>query len=62
MKDWLNKLLGRPNVPKRNKVQIDMRYETHSFKMDPIFDPNLSSDNDDDNVDDINITDVKQKK
>ncbi|MCT8985880.1 hypothetical protein [Shewanella phaeophyticola] len=34
MKDWLKKLLGRPIATKRNKVQIDMRYEVHSFKSD----------------------------
>lgn len=34
MKNWLKKILGRPTATKRNKVQIDMRYEVHSFKSD----------------------------
>ncbi|MGB6138401.1 MAG: hypothetical protein WBG74_17655 [Shewanella sp.] len=34
MKDWLKKIFGRPSTTKRNKVQIDMRYEIHSFKSD----------------------------
>ena len=34
MKDWLKKIFGRPTATKTNKVQIDMRYEVHSFKSD----------------------------
>ncbi|MGI2170757.1 hypothetical protein ACROAE_11285 [Shewanella sp. MF05960] len=34
MKDWLKKIFGRPIAAKTNKVQIDMRYEVHSFKSD----------------------------
>ncbi|GGP81842.1 hypothetical protein [Shewanella ulleungensis] len=34
MKNWLKKIFGRPIAAKTNKVQIDMRYEVHSFKSD----------------------------
>jgi hypothetical protein len=37
MKNWIRKLLGRPTVPKRNRVYIDMRYEVHSYKSNQIF-------------------------
>lgn len=32
MKDWLKKIFGRQPATKTNKVQIDMRYEVHTFK------------------------------
>ncbi|MBR9727447.1 hypothetical protein ACFOD0_12550 [Shewanella intestini] len=36
IKNWLNKILGRDSLQKRTKVEIDLNYETHIFKMDDI--------------------------
>ncbi|WP_394129813.1 hypothetical protein [Shewanella maritima] len=33
MKNWFNKLLGKDAAPKRKKVQINLNYEAHSFKL-----------------------------
>ncbi|WP_445776589.1 hypothetical protein [Shewanella sp.] len=54
MKDWLKKLFCKTTAVKTNKVQIDMRYEVHSFKsgdtttqtpsaVEPTANPSLSS-------------------
>ena len=34
MKNWLNKIIGRTPAPTRNKVTVDLRYQSHRFTMD----------------------------
>ncbi|MCW3173537.1 hypothetical protein [Shewanella subflava] len=34
MKNWLNKIIGRKPAPVRNKVNVDLRYQSHSFTLD----------------------------
>ncbi|NKF51041.1 hypothetical protein G3R49_10795 [Shewanella sp. WXL01] len=46
MINWLNKLLGRSKGQQRTKVEIDLNYETHSFKMDDIHREGVKADAD----------------
>tara|TARA_R110002033_G_scaffold44466_5_gene87174 strand:+ start:1538 stop:1729 length:192 start_codon:yes stop_codon:yes gene_type:complete len=58
MKSLIKKLLGRPTVPKRNKVHIDMRYEEHSYKSNQPFNDAKPNSID---IDDIATEVIKQK-